>query len=210
MKRLVQTVFVIATSGWVGCGGGSAQQPSAASSPAGGASPHDHRAAEKEGDATGVAPDQSAKSEELAAYEKARPVFAAYCAACHTSKGAMAKPLTLEHFSMDSYPFGGHHASEITGMIRSVLGATGSKPTMPADKPGAVKGDELRLILSWADAADRARATGTDAKPHEHEHGSTPQKPQEHDQTTPPKSPPKHEHSGQQKPHVHGAADHQH
>jgi mono/diheme cytochrome c family protein len=158
----------------------------------------------------GAAAAQIAESEELAAYEKAGPVFATYCAGCHTSKGATAKPATLEHFSMDRYPFGGHHAPKITGMIRSVLGATGSKPTMPADRPGAVKGEELRLILAWADAADRARAADPDEKPHEHEHASHPHEPQQHDPAPHPKGLPKHEQRGQQKPHVHGPAGHQH
>lgn len=57
---------------------------------------------------------------------------------------------------MDHYPFGGHHAAEITAAIRNVLGVSGKPATMPRDNPGAVKGDDLRLILAWADAYDRA------------------------------------------------------
>lgn len=180
MKYLARTAFLMAMSGWTGCGGGAAQQPSAAPLPHGGGSPHDVGASKPtEGGATGAVPDESAGSDEQAAYEKARPVFATYCASCHTSKGATAKPAILEHFSMDGYPFGGHHATEITARIRSVLGATGAKPTMPPDRPGAVKGEELQLILAWADAVDRAKAGDAAGKSDDHEHGGT-QKPGGH------------------------------
>jgi len=100
------------------------------------------------------------------AYEKAGPIFAAHCASCHTSHGSKSSKNALKHFDMDSYPFGGHHADEVTASIRKVLGADGSKPTMPRDRPGAVQGEELSLILAWADAYDRAHSTGA----HEHDH----------------------------------------
>jgi hypothetical protein len=57
---------------------------------------------------------------------------------------------------MDAYPFGGHHSSEMGGEIREVLGVSGAKATMPKDEPGKVQGEDLRLILAWADAYDRA------------------------------------------------------
>ena len=41
---------------------------------------------------------------------------------------------------------------------------------MPRDKPGAVKGEDLRVILAWADAHDRARASPA-TEPHKHDHG---------------------------------------
>jgi mono/diheme cytochrome c family protein len=101
-------------------------------------------------------------SDEQVAYERARPVFEQYCASCHTTAGRQAKTATLKHFSMDSYPFGGHHAGQITATIRQVLGATGKRPTMPRDRPGVVKGKELALILSWADAVERRQAQDHD------------------------------------------------
>ncbi|MBA3395968.1 MAG: hypothetical protein H0T89_25275 [Deltaproteobacteria bacterium] len=61
---------------------------------------------------------------------------------------------------MTSYPFGGHHAMEISGEIREVIGLTEKKPTMPADDKGAVQGDELAAIKAWADAFDAAHAGG--------------------------------------------------
>lgn len=61
---------------------------------------------------------------------------------------------------MDGYPFAGHHAAMMSATIREVLGAAGSEPTMPRDKPGAVKGDELKLVLAWAAAYDRAHSGG--------------------------------------------------
>jgi mono/diheme cytochrome c family protein len=114
-----------------------------------------------------------AAEKEAAAYEKAKPVFAANCGRCHTSGGDKASKGALRHFDMDSYPFGGHHSSEVATEIRKVLGVNGSKATMPRDKPGAVAGDELQLILEWADAFDRARAqSGTVSEPsrRSHEH----------------------------------------
>ena len=93
---------------------------------------------------------------EQAAYEKAKPVFAKYCASCHTKGGAKATKKKLDHFDMTAYPFGGHHATTIAATIRKVLAIRGGKPTMPSDKKGAVKGDELALIAAWCDAFDAA------------------------------------------------------
>jgi mono/diheme cytochrome c family protein len=102
---------------------------------------------------------------ELAALEEARPVLDASCARCHTSTGTRASRNALRHFSMDTYPFGGHHADEVSATIRLVLGATGRRPTMPLDAPGTVQGEQLAKILAWADAYDRAEAAGA------HDHG---------------------------------------
>jgi hypothetical protein len=49
---------------------------------------------------------------------------------------------------------------EISGEIRKTLGLTGKKPTMPADKKGAVQGEELELIKAWADAFDASHQGG--------------------------------------------------
>lgn len=103
---------------------------------------------------------------ERAAYDRARPVFERHCAKCHTTAGRNARRALLSHFNMDAYPLGGHHAAEIGATIREVLGATGEPPSMPRDNKGAVRGDELALILAWAEAFDRAHPA------HEHhEHG---------------------------------------
>ena len=104
---------------------------------------------------------------EQEAYERARPVFERYCASCHTS-GA-GKRAALRHFTMDQYPFGGHHADQISSTIREVLGANGRPATMPKDRPGAVQGDELRIVLDWAEAFDRAH-DAADHSEHRHEH----------------------------------------
>jgi mono/diheme cytochrome c family protein len=93
---------------------------------------------------------------ETAAFEKAKPVFDQHCARCHVKGGKMATPKKLGELDMTAYPFGGKHAAEIGGEIRKVLGIGGGKVTMPADKKGAVKGDELALIAAWADAFDAA------------------------------------------------------
>jgi mono/diheme cytochrome c family protein len=105
-------------------------------------------------------------AEEQQAYERARPVFERYCASCHTSKGGSVAALV--HFSMDGYPFGGHHADDIAGTIREVLGVNGEKATMPQGRPGVVKGEELQLVIDWANTVERAQAS---APPHGHEGG---------------------------------------
>jgi len=89
---------------------------------------------------------------ETAAYEAAKPVFGKYCASCHTKAGKKATKKKLDHVSMDSYPFGGMHTNSIGNEVRKVLGIDGAKPTMPFDKPGSVKGDELATIKAWTEA----------------------------------------------------------
>jgi hypothetical protein len=114
-------------------------------------------------------------AQEMQAYEQARPVFEKYCAGCHTERAKDTEHAeALLHFTMDRYPFGGHHAGEIADEIREVLGAEGNEPTMPPDKPGVVQGNELKLVLAWADAFDRAQAVR--AK----EQGQAPHHPGEH------------------------------
>jgi mono/diheme cytochrome c family protein len=110
-------------------------------------------------------PSVTSPPSEQEAYERARPVFERHCASCHTSSAG--KQAALRHFAMDRYPFGGHHAGQISGTIREVLGASGKPATMPKDRPGAVQAEELRAILDWADAFDRAHAAGNH---HEHRH----------------------------------------
>lgn len=74
---------------------------------------------------------------------------------------------------MTSYPFRGHHADDIGASIRRVLGGSGKKATMPKDGPGSVQGDDLALVLAWADAFDRAKSAGAHRPanaPHDHGH----------------------------------------
>jgi cytochrome c5 len=97
---------------------------------------------------------------ETAAYEKAKPVFDKWCAKCHSKDGAKTSVGKREHFDMTAYPFGGHHAMDVHNEVRIVLGLTGKKPTMPADKKGAVKGEELELIKAWADAFEASHKGG--------------------------------------------------
>lgn len=113
----------------------------------------------------GAAPDPAkVKADLLAAettaYENARPLFEKYCASCHSKGQKGAKPKTLAHFEITTYPFGGHHAMEVGKNVRKVLGIGGGKPTMPKTRPGIVKGDELALFAVWADAFDAAHAGG--------------------------------------------------
>jgi hypothetical protein len=110
-------------------------------------------------------------TQEMHAYEQARPVFEKYCAACHTERDRGTEHAeALLHFSMDGYPFGGHHADEIGAEVRAVLGAADNEPTMPPDNPGVVRGEELALVLAWADAFDRAQAVRAKDQGHERHH----------------------------------------
>lgn len=98
--------------------------------------------------------------DEKAAFDAAKPAFEKHCFRCHTTSGKKAKRKTLDHLTMDSYPFGGHHANDVASSIRRTLGIAPNKkkPTMPKDEPGAVVGDDLERISAWADSVDRARA----------------------------------------------------
>jgi hypothetical protein len=103
----------------------------------------------------------------------ARPVLDKHCARCHSSGGKKARKNALSHFSMDSYPFGGHHATEIGEEIREVLGVEGKKKaTMPPDQPGVVQGDELALVVAWTEAFDRSHAAGLHDHGAGHDHGA--------------------------------------
>jgi mono/diheme cytochrome c family protein len=90
---------------------------------------------------------------ETAAYDKAKPVFTKYCASCHTKGAKKADAKKLKHFDMTTYPFGGEHANSIGNEVRITLGLdTAKKASMPADKPGSVKGDDLAAITAWTEA----------------------------------------------------------
>jgi hypothetical protein len=120
-------------------------------------------------EAASTSPSAAVTEEERTAYEKARPVFETYCAKCHTTQGN-GSAMAMHHFNMDTYPFGGHHATQITATIREVLGASGKPATMPRDNPGAVKGQDLQVILAWADAYDRAHPKSrTSDEAHHHD-----------------------------------------
>lgn len=97
---------------------------------------------------------------EMAAFDKAKPVFDKWCAKCHSKDGAKQSAAKREHFDMTTYPFGGHHAMDVHNEISVVLGVTGKKPTMPADNKGAVKGEELELIKAWIDAFEASHQGG--------------------------------------------------
>jgi hypothetical protein len=107
---------------------------------------------------------------ELAAFEKAKPVFDKWCAKCHSKSGRKQSASKREHFDMTTYPFGGHHAMDVHNEVRKALGLAGQKPTMPADNKGAVKGAELEAIKAWADAFEASHEGGAH-EGHGHRHG---------------------------------------
>ena len=164
----------------VSCGGKPAPDATTPASPGDGHADHDHTGggdpvadaapAEATPDPAQVKADLLAA--ERAAYDRAKPVFDRHCSRCHSkdSKKGKGKGKTLAHFDMTTYPFGGHHAMEVSGEVRKVLGIGGGKATMPADDPGAVQGEELALIAAWADAFDAAHAGGAH-EGHKPDHG---------------------------------------
>ena len=109
---------------------------------------------------------------ERAAFDKARSVFESHCASCHRKGEQRATKKALGHFDMSSYPFGGHHASEIDVTIGKVLGIGGGKATMPKGKAaGSVAGDDLAAIEAWMRAFAAAKAAGAHGAQHGHDGG---------------------------------------
>jgi mono/diheme cytochrome c family protein len=100
------------------------------------------------------------RAAEARAWAAAKPVLDKYCAGCHTQGAKAATKRKLGHFDMTSYPLGGHHAATIGTTLRGVLGITGQKPRMPADRPGIVAGDELAAVRAWTEAWDAADKAG--------------------------------------------------
>jgi hypothetical protein len=91
---------------------------------------------------------------ERSAFDDARPAFERHCFRCHTKDGKKAKAKARAHLDMSSYPFGGHHAGEAGAAVLTALGLgpERKRATMPSDEPGAVAGDDLRLMRQWAEA----------------------------------------------------------
>lgn len=108
-------------------------------------------------------PKEEAKATELAAYEKAKPVFEGACKSCHVQGQKNANKKKLADLDITNYPFTGKHANAAD--IRKVLGIGGGKATMPKGKAGSVKGDDLAAIQAWADAWDAAETAGAHAAP---------------------------------------------
>lgn len=106
---------------------------------------------------------KDALAAEMAAFEKAKPVFESFCKGCHQKGQKNANAKKLGELDITTYPFGGKHNT--TKDIRDALGIGGGKPKMPKSKPGAVQGDDLATITAWADAYDAAESAGAHAKP---------------------------------------------
>ena len=97
---------------------------------------------------------------ETAAFAQARPVFVTFCSKCHMDGGKKASKKKLDHFDMTAYPMGGHHVGTMGPTIREVLGLDGKKAEMPIDRPGSVKGADLALVVTWANAWQAANDAG--------------------------------------------------
>jgi len=106
---------------------------------------------------------------EIAAFEKAKPIFVANCSRCHTKGAAKATAKSLSHFDMSTYPLQGHHASTIGETVAAVVGQRNKAATMPKDKKGSVQGADLAAVLTWTTAwqnADTAGAHGSSSGDH--------------------------------------------
>lgn len=114
----------------------------------------------QEGNATQAGEGEALAAAEMEAYEAAEPVFEEYCRGCHDPAEAEKDSKALVHLSMDDYPFGGHHVHELGKTIPRATGATDEGATMPKDDPGVLDERERQLIVTWADAYERARAAG--------------------------------------------------
>ena len=93
---------------------------------------------------------------ERTAWARAKPVFAKYCAKCHTKHVRGATAESLDAFDMTKYPIAGKYTKVVGDVVRDVLGQSGVPAKMPKDKPGTLVGDDLALILAWTDAWARA------------------------------------------------------
>jgi len=135
---------------------------------------------------------------EMAAYERAKPIFEEQCAACHTPDPSRKKPKKgVSHFSMAGYPFDGHHKTKLGQSIRIAIGGTDKPATMPQDDPGSIEGADLDALLAWSDAFDAAASANVGYHASAaHEHSSGPGQKEEH------KDPKKaHEHSKKEHKH---------
>lgn len=156
MRSLLPLVLLAA------CGGSKTPSPAPPVEPPKEAPKEAPKAVEAEKPVEAAKPDPKAEllAAETSAWDTAKPVFTKYCASCHTKAGKKTGKKKLDHFDMDAYPLGGHHAAAIGFTIRDVLGISGKKATMPDDKPGSVKGDELAAIKAWTDAWEAAEKAG--------------------------------------------------
>ncbi len=136
------------------------------------ADPHAGHEQPAAGDAEARKREEIAAAEQ-AAYERAKPIFEKFCAKCHATSGKKATKKTLDHFTIDTYPFGGHHATTAGQTVREVLGVSGKRATMPKDDPGAVKDADLEAIVEWSKAFDASHAAGLHhhGDHDEHQHG---------------------------------------
>ena len=104
-------------------------------------------------------PDATANTDPLVAEQDAlalaKPVFKKYCVRCHMY-GANDKAFKKldANTGLDTID-----ATKVD-KIRVVLGGADKPPTMPKDRPGEVKGDELALVMNWTDAYSRAQKAG--------------------------------------------------
>lgn len=103
-------------------------------------------------------------SDERAAFEAALPTFVRYCVRCHVSGTKKVKRSTLDRLDMTSYPFTSR-SGDVAALVRTVVGADGSAPSMPLVGRGCLDAAALDAISAWADAVQRARDRAVTASP---------------------------------------------
>lgn len=93
----------------------------------------------------------SAREQEL--FQQAEPIMRQYCAGCHA--GSTGRAAAVRRFDFEVYP-----TRSVAGAIGKSLGAKGTRPTMPLNRPGIVQGHELRTILNWLNSIDSSPSGG--------------------------------------------------
>ena len=89
---------------------------------------------------------------EPVAYAAAAPLFARYCVDCHSAAGPRHDAEAYSELAMDHYPFTGRFGALAGLAVAEVIGATGRVPSMPTDHPGILVGNELKTVMTWAEA----------------------------------------------------------
>jgi mono/diheme cytochrome c family protein len=95
-----------------------------------------------------------ASASELAAYERAKPVFERHCTACHRDGTRLTSGEAMRKVDMNGYPFGGAPRAAMTRTVMASL--TGGGPTMPPFRRQPLTAEEVALIRAWAAATDAA------------------------------------------------------
>ncbi len=91
---------------------------------------------------------------ELAAYERARPVFERECKRCHASGTRLTSTAAMGGVDMSRYPFGGGTPTEVARRIGVSIGLFGRGATMPPTRLPGLRGEDAALVAAWIAAVE--------------------------------------------------------